>query len=326
MKIRMRIVIGAVNMLALAGVAIAAFACAGREKLDVSPDACDDYADARCSLRGRCEPNSLRERYGDLRTCRAREAMSCRLRSSAPGTGWKGGAITKCASANRSASCAYVTFDTLLDECFARGELADGELCADREQCAGGTCAYSTTDAGLLANCGTCGSAPRAVCGGADFGTCPSPRFCQPQGDAGTSYGCISRGAEGDACAVNTCQDGLFCDQGACAKVAGAGEPCVWFVRKPLVDSCDHTQGLACFDTVCETTHFALPGEPCGSVGISCEAGAACRRPDGSTSSVCVAPLPDGAPCLPLSGAPCMFPADCWQGTCQTHAPSPSCP
>src|SRR5262249_62161830 len=94
-----------------------ALTCGGRTMTSASTDACRDYAAAWCDLRQRCEPNSIRDRYGDLRACVEREALTCNFRSSIRATGWQGAAIATCTAAKRTAICFALGSYTWLADC-----------------------------------------------------------------------------------------------------------------------------------------------------------------------------------------------------------------
>ena len=248
--------------------------------------ACSSFADIYRAREANC--------YGvapepDISTLKARQAESCVLNSSAPGSATDASYWNACAAAAdnncRGYQCAK----------FPLGGRQAGEPCLASLQCASLAC-YGTQvlDAygAILPNgiqCGTCvvrlpeGSPCGSATGICDVGMSCFQGSCRIQGQA--SAPCAS---SNDCAGPN-----LVCrSSGICGNIVAQGQTCA------TNSDCTTNQGCDPIAKVCVAFKFGQPGAPCDGIVSHCESGA-CNKLSGTCPTV----LSDGAPCDPNSGS-----------------------
>ncbi|HVT07150.1 MAG TPA: hypothetical protein VHO67_06820 [Polyangia bacterium] len=303
--------------------------------------ACSELATARCSLRSNCNlPDGargvgfgVRELYGDMPTCLAREALACTSALTAPQTGNTPGAVQLCVRAFMTYSCADFLDNVPPLSCTPAGPRASGAPCAFDSQCQTGVC-----NGVRAAVCGTCGDPP-GLGEDCSASTCARGARCLAAGET-----CAPLGATADACDdTHPCDRGLSClvsgaDTSGTCEIAGTrvGLECGGKMR-----GCDATRGLFCAgapgSTTCQPLGLAgtMPdgdggvtaanpdggptvptpaGTPCGVLAdgsrIGCVAGT-CVPQAAAGLGACVPFAPDGYPCDTAAGPGCMPPARC---------------
>jgi hypothetical protein len=188
-------------------------------------------------------------------------------------------------------------------------------------QCKSGYCIADSED---FFACGTC----LALVGNGD--RCAGNTVC----DVGLSCDAAERCApylqRGDACDGTTaaCDTRLFCSDGRCTDVGGAGSPCTDDLE------CDYFQGQVCsYKGLCESPHGVYWGGECGFPDKGhtqlkdptfCVAGFSCEDSGHVYKGRCEPQLKDGAGCeTSVFQDPCWPPASCVDGLCQLPTPAP---
>jgi hypothetical protein len=266
--------------------------------------ACADYADRACELEQRCMPGWLKNRYGNVATCRDRIRIGCPEAFQLNGTTDTPSRLESCATAMGAFTC-----DQFLrpwpDIChMPLGTLADGAPCGSRSQCRGGTCKQR------IGACGTCATTlPEGA-------TCTLPTECDLNSDI-TCNGTCSRPfavESGGACdfdhgcaGILTCQGAGATGMGTCGDPLPEGAPCD---STSNYDGCDGTKALGCDpDTNTCKPVPQLPGIGERCWGDVCDGSGTCGA-DGT----CQLKDSEGQPCV--SSNECLSPAHCTNGTC----------
>jgi hypothetical protein len=307
--------------------------------------ACAAIADARCNLRNECSrPDgttdlgfNVLENYGDIDTCRMREALACQNGLSAPQTGNSPNNVEMCVVAFASFSCMDFFDNSPPQACTPTGPLATGTTCTFNGQCQSGFC-NGTKDS----VCGTCGPPPTT---GDDCSTSTCMRGDRCLAATSTCAAVVTSNGVCDE--THPCDRELSCvgnntktmTTGTC-ETAGTREGVACGGTMP---GCDGTRGLYCGGPsgakTCRLVGYAgTTAGPDGGVTASdagasgpTPAGTVCGQlPDGSrvgcvagtcTTATGVAtgsdmgtcqPLAaDGQPCDTMLGPGCMSPARC---------------
>ncbi|HMI88198.1 MAG TPA: hypothetical protein VK550_29135, partial [Polyangiaceae bacterium] len=271
--------------------------------------ACGNLADAYCQKLSQCAAFAFRADYGDLETCRSRDARVCTTFGGLAGTSETAPNRQACAAALTAATCAawIGDFESALPACLEMpGSRASGEVCASNSQCQTAQCKAPSG-----ASCGVCAPAhgPGESC--TYSGDCINQLPC-------VSGVCVKPGALGASCAsTSTCRGELVCKASVCAKPAQAGEACT-------AGMCDGFQELFCASSrVCQKVRYAAPGESCDlSAGIHCERSGICRTSGTASQGTCVAAAADGSACNATAGPACLPGAQCVSGYCQVPDPA----
>jgi hypothetical protein len=245
----------------------------------------------------------------DQSTVITRETEACVLNSSAPGSATGASYWDTCAAAADNNCRAY--------ECatYPLGGKQVGESCLVSLQCATLLCqGTQVTDANgaVLPNgiqCGTCavrlaeGSPCVSAIDVCDVGMSCFQGACRVQGQAGAPC------AVSNDCNVPT----LVCrSSGTCGTVEGLGQTCA------SSSDCTTNEGCDPIQKVCVPFLFGQPGATCDGDVSRCESGA-CNKETGTCPTV----LPDGALCDPNSGSTvCQVYARCFAGVCQIPDPT----
>jgi len=288
----------------LAVCASGALACgpSGGTSVGTGADACVDYATNYCNRLAACSPFLLSKEFGDAQSCMARLEPICRAAAQAPGTALGREQSAACASAYSTASCDdLLNVDWQPDACAVKGSLADGAACGQGAQCASGHCKMDFDQV-----CGTCATLI------ASGGQCSRSEDCE------AGLGCISPGTcgalspRGASCRTKPCALDLTCIGGTCDSPLGLGAACV-----PAEYACNLELGLYCdSDTMrCVQGTLVATGGSCSTFAMPCLASGSC-----GDTSVCEAPLADGAACA--STSQCLFPAVCVSGSCRSPDPT----
>lgn len=290
---------------------------------------CADQAAARCTKFDECQGNQgVLLRYGDLSTCKLREAKACTATLNATPTSRTPQQVEDCVTALPKQSCGDFLSNNPPAACQAQpGTLAANASCAFDAQCQSAFCAIPR-----FKSCGTCQPPPAVGSDCSAYGTCGYNQACltlDSDGGVATSAVCVAFAAVGTSCdRLHPCSSSLSCVgsstlddggvvQGTCqqrAKTAGA--PCD--PRQATSAGCDPNLGLFCDGRaqLCVAFSNAGPGSSCaatavdgGSVLSRCTFGASCIA--GSGGSTCIAPVIEGGSCDTLVGPPCLAPARC---------------
>ena len=278
--------------------------------------ACADLASATCKKLQACAPLFVATSFGDVASCSARAATSCRAALAAKGTSASPAHHEACGRAIDGESCNDVFAGNTPSACaIAPGALADGAACGEDAQCASAFCGGKA--AGKY--CGTCASAPAA---GAP---CNGGR-CGPSLACGANGTCVKPGGDGASCDANTpCESTLSCGGGKCATPLASGATCD--PKQTTTPGCQATAGLYCnaLTTKCEAVTIASTNELCGVVHgklAFCSALGHCRIPANTVQGVCIAAAADGAACNDTSGPSCMAGAHCVNAVCTPDDPA----
>ena len=284
-----------------------------------NPD-CPAFAQAVCMTRTRCSNDYVNVlEYGSEEECEAREVLTCVYSSQITNSGQTMTQFATCISEYASFPCDAVEDDESPAACTAAGPGANGSPCGTANECKSEFCLVPFDQV-----CGTCAPLPTI---GASCGTtanCGHDLACLiPNGS--TTGICAPYVELGQPCltGVAPCDTGLTCvgdtatTMGLCVAAGQLGDPCDG--NRSVRPNCDSTMGMTCNKSsngTCVPIGLVATGEPCGTIsGVTtkCIAGGLCVTPAGATSSTCVAPADDGAPCDrdPTIGPTCFDPAVC---------------
>ncbi len=226
--------------------------------------------------------------------------------------------MTACAQGLAKQACTGWYFHTALPECVPPpGAAPNGAACRDGGQCQSSHCSVANDSID-----GTCAPAPtpaKTPCYVDD--DCASGWLCT-NADVSTPGQCLQAVGDGSVCYGMTCGKNLDCIPDSC-KFCNPPQPkckpglgLFTTCNNPYAGQCDDLKGFTCSQNgasyVCLQMKVAPVGGSCTGV---CAANATCKA-QGDAGSVCVA-IPDGGSCDASSGALCMPPAKCVQGTCQ---------
>jgi hypothetical protein len=283
--------------------AVTLAACGGKTSTSSpsSSSAASDLETALCDNLAKCDPIALQVTYGDVGTC-------IRVSEQAQSTFYgivSDAEVEACAQAVASAGCGDVGIQSAA--CDFHGTVPVGGACGTTQLCApGAKCSFTSS------SCGTCVPAAAAgqPCHGAD---CAEGLTCT--GAGGTQ--CVPPVNAGGACTGTgtPCAANYLCLGGVCSAPLEGGASCA-----PNPDACDEGNGVSCVNGTCVAPSLAKVGEPCGDVGgvlTQCIGlDVACVPTGDAGASTCIAPLAAGSPCNDSSGAMCVFPTVCLNGTC----------
>ncbi len=270
--------------------------------------ACHDFAGALCTQLSSCSPYLLRFLYGDDPTCIARVQLSCLPLLKLSGSTWTLARLRACTTAYKTQTCDdYFDPDGPLACRPQPGDLPDGAVCADGNQCHSAFCNLSAN------NCGTCLTP-------AQNGEACSSNFPCALGLSCASGKCAPLGGPGAACGQGQtpCRSGYYCHKVRCARVLSEGKTCDR-------GGCDGNQGLFCNSAnKCQAYKLADPGESCSPMAgtiVRCAASGTCEG--AGSNRQCRATEPDGAACGPQAGgSACLPPAQCPHGVCSIFDPT----
>jgi hypothetical protein len=306
--------------------------------------ACQRVADATSAFARNCgEPltafgASDRDKY-DI----GRSTALCVAKYSLAGIPDQTSALNACASALSTAAC-NTAGEVPACNIAPVGSLANGTSCVENDQCSGGICLFSVSDAGAAADasaiaCGTCATA--TVPGQ----SCADPTLCASgdcQGSSASDIVCepvpTETAAIGAACggeSVIGCAPPGFCNydssgSGTCAASAKLGESCggvnggsesatpcesqlscshgVCSAATPLGGDCTASTcglGLFCGGGKCLGITYGPPGASCDGAGLKCIQGnCPGGSPFGPPTAVCPKIIADGQPCNPSVNIP----------------------
>jgi hypothetical protein len=290
-------------------------ACSGSGSSSLVPadTACEQFSDALCKRIQECAPIFIQYSYGDVATCSARSKLSCVPTVNAPGSALSGAQIAACANALPTPSCDDLLARAIPDDCRARpGNFADGQACADDNQCTNKKCKKKKD-----ASCGVC-SSPVAAGGACDVDdNCDYGLLCAKNGV------CVSPGAGGAICDANhVCRASFICRGGTCVQAPAEGTAC-----NPSAQDCSFAKGDFCDPTaqVCKPLGMVQGGQACGIVSQAlalCAASGTCKVPAGLAQGTCVGASADGQPCDATNGPACTPPATCDSGACKIPDPA----
>jgi hypothetical protein len=269
--------------------------------------ACANSAPAQCNYLATCLPILFGAVFGDADTCIARTRLVCEGYAKWPGGSWTAEKFARCHEHIPQAACAGLEGLGTGPCANVPGSLPSGAACVDHSQCVTGFCRRQISTTMGLAACGTC-QAEGCITSG-----CKAGEICIA---SSTGTQCAEMQAEGTPCSsASRCATGLSCLGGICTKSRGDGESCT------TTEDCDVMQELECADRVCRKPSIVDIGAPCSVGATRCARGGIClNMSPSSTSSTCVAPLPDGSPCSAQRGGICTAPAQCVSGVCKLPA------
>ncbi|HMF44294.1 MAG TPA: hypothetical protein VKQ32_26660 [Polyangia bacterium] len=288
--------------------------------------ACADLAAKRCTQRSMCsalpgsnDPGaSLVRTYGDMATCKSREALACRNGMAAKGTGNSPSKAESCVAAFGTYTCQDFFDNNPPAACAVTGTLANASPCTFNGQCQSGYCQGTKNSM-----CGACADSPAA---GADCSTstCGHNQRCVAQDQ--TCEDVVSMGGACDA--THPCDNGLACF-GDTATTMGTCEPAGTNVGAACgggtMPGCDNTLGLYCAGATgsktCAAITFVGDGMPCGLMSdgtrVGCKAGE-CFTATGvvgnSDMGTCKADVDAPNACDTMLGPRCLAPARCVTG------------
>ncbi|MEB2313205.1 MAG: hypothetical protein OZ928_15245, partial [Polyangiaceae bacterium] len=298
--------------------------------------ACDDYADAVCSLMERCAPGML-SFFGatDHAICVAVYRNQCSQELAAPGSRVTPAFVAAYSVVTESVSCddfgndALGSADASQPECGSKsGSLAGGATCYTSSQCTSRKCGEGSDPCH-----GTCAALGKLGDGCGSDDNCPSGAYCDT-----VDHTCKAQGDAGASCSSESCKSGLFCGAGdKCQVQRDIGESCTATeeckgnricgkeqkCKKPALaalgetcdpdeeSSCDPRQLLTCDDATSKCVGMLGPlpglGDPCV---FACGGGASCLN------KVCVAIAKNGESCDETAGPACMLGSTCKSGSC----------
>jgi len=311
----------AIRIRLLAVTAAAFFAGAGGCGSSGTDTACNDVAAARCTQRSMCSAlagatagASLVRTYGDMATCKAREALACKNGLAAHGTGNSASQVERCTAAFSTYSCQDFFDNNPPADCVVTGALANAAACAFNGQCKSGYCQGTKNSM-----CGSCADPPAA---GADCSTstCWHNQRCVSQDQ--TCEGVVSMNGACDA--THPCDNGLAC-VGDSATTMGTCEPAGTSAGAACggtMAGCDNTIGLYCSGAAgaktCAEITFAGAGQACGLMSdgtrVACRAGE-CFTATGVAGNndmgTCKADVDAPGGCDTALGPRCLAPARC---------------
>jgi hypothetical protein len=275
---------------------------------------CADLAAARCNKRDMCTMGLGNQRvYGDLATCKTRDALGCMAALHATGTSATSPFYEGCAQAVANETCTDWFNAATPAACVpAPGSKANGQSCSFNAQCVSTWCSIGTGRA-----CGVCADLPK------------TGDACATAADCGRGLDCASAnvcaapvGMDGVCDTMHPCAAGLTCVgmmmSGTC-KASGTTVGTACDPKHQTAAGCDGSLGLVCISAMCAKITFVSAGGQCGTVAdggmvesiSDCTGGAMCVMPQGSKTGTCVAPAADNAACDLVNGPPCLPPARC---------------
>jgi hypothetical protein len=267
--------------------------------------ACANSAPAQCNYLATCLPVLFGALFGDADTCIARTRLVCEGYAKWPGSSWTAEKFARCHEHIPQVACGGLQGLGAGPCANVPGTLPRGAACVDHTQCVTAFCSRQVSTTGLAA-CGTCQEEGCITSG------CKTGEICVAS-SAGTR--CAEMQAEGTSCTpASLCATGLSCLGGVCMKSRGDGESCT------TNEDCNVLQELMCVDGICREPSIVDIGASCTVGAVRCAQGGICLNMPPSTSSTCVAPLPDGAPCSAARGGICTAPALCVSGVCKLPA------
>ncbi|MEO7109827.1 MAG: hypothetical protein ABI183_05275, partial [Polyangiaceae bacterium] len=281
-------IFGSISFLALTAAALWACHSSSSNSDDTSgglSGACQRVANATSAFAQKCggQLTAVGAKDRDTHDIE-RSAALCVAEYSLPGISDPTKQLNACAADLAAAPC---NTEGLIPSCSIApsGSLTNGTTCAVNEQCAGGVCIFSVSDAGSAADaspvaCGTCETAtvPGQLCtdptlcvGGVCEGNSPDAAVCQPSPTQTSAIGAT------------------------CGDFTGCAPP-----------------GFCAFDSNGNSGTCTAPaklGESCGtgSIALQCEPSSTC------TNSVCTAPAALGEDCTSKSCGTDLF---CSGGRC----------
>ena len=280
---------------------------------------------AYCDYMAACDPLVIRQLFGDLATCKAREELSCRAMLS-PDTGWTSASSKNARRKSKVGTPAASTLSVAeyavrCRESCPRGLAAPIAGSARVERATSPRLRRALT--GLLRAAASV-RARRLPPSRAAGTTAPAPCPGTATTPATARSVASSPRAEGAPCTVPVdCEGNLFCkrstsDAGTsvCTKRGAVGAPC------SDAYECDATVGLRCASGVCADPTIVSAGAMCDFAGRACETGTLCGYPYPLPTappfppSTCQPLLDDGSPCA-SAGPACRPPAFCRLGICR---------
>jgi hypothetical protein len=292
-----------------------------------------------------------------------RSTASCVAKYSLPGVPDQTANLNACASALDLAAC---NTEGVLAACAlpTTGTLSNGSTCVQNDQCAGGLCLLTTSDAGATpdASAVTCGTCATATAPGQP---CTDPTLCASGDCSGNPAVCeplpTQTAAIGAACGnFNECAPPGYCNydstgnSGTCAASAGLDascgfsgtgttapapcEPQLTCVNNVCVqppgygESCAQSSvcapGLFCGGGKCLGITYGPPTASCNGSSLQCVQGQCPGgSPFGPPVAVCPAIIADGKPCnASASGPQCDTLSACTNGICALVPSSTGCP
>ena len=325
--------------------------------------ACQRVADANSAFAQKCGEQLTAFGASDRNTHDIeRSAALCVATYSLPGIPDQTSALNACASALGTAAC---NTEGEIAECNIApvGSLSDGTTCVENDQCSGGACSFTTSDAGSTADaspvtCGTCVTAlpPGQPCNGAQIcvsgicaGDSPDAALCEALPTQNAAVGAACGNIVGCAPPAYCAYDSTG-NSGTCTAAAKVGEACpasgsqtiqcepelTCFNGKCTAaallgeDCSDKTcgPGLFCSGQKCLAITYGPPGASCDGAGLKCIRGnCPSSSPFGPPTAACPAILNDGQTCNPAANIPsCDTFAACFSGICGLVPSSSGCP
>ncbi len=253
-----------------------------------------------------------------------RSTASCVAKYSLPGAPDQTASLNACASALAVAAC---NTEGVLAACNlpTTGTLTNGSTCVQNDQCAGGLCLFSTSDAGSATDaspitCGTCVTAiapgqpcaePTLCASGVCIGNSPDTSICQPVPTQDAVIGAACGNADGPVGAVGCappgyCAYGSTGNSGTCAASTGLDASC-GFSGTGSTSPAPCEPQLTCINNVC--TQAPSYGESCKQSSV-CGPGLFCG------GGTCLA-ITYGPPTASCNGSS----LQCIQGQCPGGSP-----
>ncbi|MFO0592146.1 MAG: hypothetical protein U0441_31675 [Polyangiaceae bacterium] len=280
--------LGALSMLSIVGM-IAAPGCGATVE-----GAAKSYVTNSCAKAFECAPFGAKATFGTQDECEAGlEPVALDL-FTLPDIASSADDLQRCADAMGSATCAEYAAGQILPECDILGTRPSGSACATGIQCESGSCSGSSD-----AKCGTCNirKAVGETCQVVNE-VCAPGAFCSQEGK------CVATPTKvGDACPNGVCAGGLYCNNGTCAALLGAGAACESFFQ------CNYSDGVTCDSTSkkCVQMKVAAVGEACGTDPLTvCAGDASCD----TMTNKCVARPKLGEACT-VDAIDCAFGSEC---------------
>lgn len=324
--------------------------------------ACQRVANATSAFAQRCGEAFTAAGAADYNTHQiARSTALCVAKYSLPGIPDPTTQLNTCAQDLEIAAC-NTTGDVPSCSITTPGTLSNGTSCSENEQCSGGICSFSQSDAGSAADASsvTCGTCATATTPGQP---CTDPTLCASgdcQGNSATDIVCVAvptySGAIGANCDdQNACTPPGVCSSnstgeasGTCVAEAKIGESCdanspspgvcefpgtcynsVCVAPAGYAEDCSTREcalGLFCgTDEKCFSITYGPPGAPCNGNTLQCIQGNCPGGGFGSTTSTCPAIIADGQSCSAAVVPSCDTFSACTNGVCALTAGGPSC-
>ncbi len=272
-----------------------------RKRRSPARDECPRYAREYCARLRICDVRSLEYFYGDDERCDEAVRRFCDYELHAPSGGDTQETLAKCAEGVSSVDCNDWYVGLVGDACYPKGQLANGQPCGLRAQCASYFCKIPEGEP-----CGVCRPIPE------EGDSCPDNQ-CARGFVCDRFKKCRKLSRESELCADDRgCRAGLACGyDGLCHKPAATGDACdgTWYTAP----GCNWRIGDGCVSGTCKKTPLKKEGEACVS-RADC-AGGYCD----STTSRCVLFKSVGDRCERSSkyGNTCLYPGECIDGRCE---------